>query len=123
MTENNKNNENIDIFKDSYNNDIFYSWVIFFGVVGIFGIFICNNICLSLLKKYKEYRINRGLLQNITFKEINSPECIICLEEYNNRDNIIKLECGHIYHKKCVEDWFKINSNCPNCRNSIHIIL
>lgn len=30
---------------------------------------------------------------------------------------VIKINvCGHEFHKPCVEKWFKINTNCPECR-------
>lgn len=45
-------------------------------------------------------------------------DCSICLEK--NEGSIIKLNCGHIFHRECIELWIKNKSNCPNCRISIH---
>ena len=43
--------------------------------------------------------------------------CRICLEYYNT--DIIKLNCNHIYHKKCLA---KLNKyTCPLCRQNIDI--
>ena len=41
----------------------------------------------------------------------------------NNEINIVKLECGHYYHSKCIEDWYKssINKDCPLCKKKIGI--
>lgn len=37
--------------------------------------------------------------------------CAICQEE------LIKLNCKHISHKKCLNRWFLENNSCPVCRN------
>jgi hypothetical protein len=42
--------------------------------------------------------------------------CIICQIDYMNDDEIIKLECDHIYHKECIHKWFTYNYICPYCR-------
>ena len=61
-------------------------------------------------------------------------ECSICLDTLDNHlsekssllhnKNNIKnsqkyvqtLDCGHTFHKKCINDWFKSNESCPYCR-------
>jgi hypothetical protein len=40
----------------------------------------------------------------------NVERCGICLE-----NSTYKLECGHIFHEKCMEQWKQYNS-CPICR-------
>ncbi|KAF7690746.1 Anaphase-promoting complex subunit 11 [Cucumispora dikerogammari] len=25
-------------------------------------------------------------------------------------------KCGHVYHKHCFDNWYKLNKNCPICR-------
>ena len=39
-------------------------------------------------------------------------ECPICQDGCSN----LKTKCGHFFHKNCLENWFKINQNCPMCR-------
>ena len=54
----------------------------------------------------------------------NDETCTICLERLDN--NIIKLECTHIFHTYCINSWTfeninskrRINSNCPICKRS-----
>lgn len=43
---------------------------------------------------------------------ISSEECSICQEHCSN----LKTKCGHFYHQKCLENWYKINQTCPLCR-------
>ena len=42
-------------------------------------------------------------------------DCSICFEKMNNED-IIVLNCGHKFHKYCIDSWIKINPICPYCR-------
>lgn len=45
--------------------------------------------------------------------------CSICLADYNPTDVLRSLpECGHLFHRKCVDPWLKVNPTCPVCRNS-----
>eukprot|EP01080_Neovahlkampfia_damariscottae_P004228 gene4228-7565_t len=40
-------------------------------------------------------------------------ECSICLSEYENEDEIRTLPCFHMFHKDCIDEWLKVNDNCP----------
>uniref|UniRef100_A0A0N5AGR8 RING-type E3 ubiquitin transferase n=1 Tax=Syphacia muris TaxID=451379 RepID=A0A0N5AGR8_9BILA len=40
-------------------------------------------------------------------------ECAICLEEMVAGDIIARLECFCIYHKHCIDEWFRIKNCCP----------
>jgi hypothetical protein len=54
----------------------------------------------------------------------NVEECVICLDEMTNpneiiytRDYFADCACPHAYHKKCLEESFlKIETKCPTCR-------
>ena len=39
--------------------------------------------------------------------------CSICLEQ-NPEHKMIN--CGHSFHKKCIDEWIKIKPICPLCR-------
>jgi len=43
----------------------------------------------------------------------DKDECIICLEELLVGDVIARLPCLCIYHKSCIDEWFKVNRSCP----------
>ncbi|VDL61729.1 unnamed protein product [Hymenolepis diminuta] len=40
-------------------------------------------------------------------------ECSICLEDMKAGDKIARLPCLCIYHKHCIDDWFKRKQTCP----------
>lgn len=59
------------------------------------------------------------ILQKIANEYIKDDDfgelCTICLsDKYSN--NIKILDCGHIFHKECINDWADIGTNCPVCR-------
>ncbi|KAG8189080.1 hypothetical protein JTE90_028628 [Oedothorax gibbosus] len=40
-------------------------------------------------------------------------ECVICLDDLTQGDTIARLPCLCIYHKVCIDAWFKVNRSCP----------
>jgi hypothetical protein len=49
--------------------------------------------------------------------EMDNEECSICLEEYENKEDVIKIHCNHVFHKTCLSEWEKNDNNtCPICR-------
>ncbi|CAI2316243.1 unnamed protein product [Caenorhabditis sp. 36 PRJEB53466] len=40
-------------------------------------------------------------------------ECSICLEDLEAGHKIARLPCLCIYHKQCIDDWFKRKNCCP----------
>lgn len=52
-------------------------------------------------------------------------DCLICQEDVVRTGYGISIECGHVFHGKCILEWMKSNQTCPICRtnftsNSIH---
>lgn len=48
--------------------------------------------------------------------------CTICLENFVENADIVRLECKHLYHKTCFVEYFVKNPNktqCPNCNITI----
>lgn len=45
----------------------------------------------------------------------NSDQCSICFGVMNE-SNSRKLDCGHTYHKQCIERWKMRSLTCPICR-------
>ncbi|KAL1561914.1 putative RING-H2 finger protein ATL21A [Salvia divinorum] len=49
----------------------------------------------------------------------NGATCPICLVEYCAKDILRCIpECQHCFHSECVDEWLRLNSSCPLCRNS-----
>jgi len=44
--------------------------------------------------------------------------CSICCDVCNESDLlVVKLECGHYYHKECINEWLRVHNTCPYCRS------
>jgi hypothetical protein len=45
--------------------------------------------------------------------------CVICLEDFENGDEVKVLPCGHEFHRDCIQPWLlKKSSLCPICKQS-----
>ncbi len=48
-----------------------------------------------------------------------SNNCSICMSSLKNPNKIETLKCNHIFHKNCINEWFKKQNTCPMCRSVI----
>lgn len=47
--------------------------------------------------------------------------CPICLEEFENAEELRQLPCHHLYHPLCIDDWLMIKSaKCPMCKFDVY---
>ncbi|XP_045687316.1 LOW QUALITY PROTEIN: E3 ubiquitin-protein ligase ZNRF4 [Phyllostomus hastatus] len=55
-----------------------------------------------------------------TFTRLNDT-CAICLDEYEEGEQLKILPCSHIYHCKCIDPWFSqaAQRSCPVCKRSV----
>lgn len=71
------------------------------------------SVFTSICCKKKKYNI---IKYNIYLED---KLCSICLENFNNKIDIVKLQCDHYYHYDCINKWN--NNTCPECRGIILI--
>ena len=43
-------------------------------------------------------------------------QCLICLSEFKDKEEIRNLYCNHFFHRKCIDNWLNINKTCPLCK-------
>ena len=73
----------------------------------------CGSCNKSLIKSSMKY-VNR--------KDLNNDVCSICYDSLKgeDKDSVLKLDCGHVYHKSCIDRWIDCDKRtCPNCRDYI----
>jgi|LauGreDrversion4_2_1035121.scaffolds.fasta_scaffold187574_1 hypothetical protein len=59
-------------------------------------------------KKFKEYESN--------IKEVNT-KCTVCQACFEGEDDTRILNCNHVYHTDCIDNWLtNYNYLCPCCR-------
>ena len=83
-----------------------------------------NNNADNLITKSLVRRNNFGPYYKIKEDDLlikNNDRCTICLENYKSGTYKRILSCNHIYHKKCIDRWFKTSEcqTCPMCRKRI----
>ncbi|KAK3258096.1 hypothetical protein CYMTET_32846 [Cymbomonas tetramitiformis] len=50
----------------------------------------------------------------------NMTECPICLDDFQERQVLRHVDCGHLFHEKCATMWFKVDhTRCPLCRYDV----
>jgi hypothetical protein len=63
-----------------------------------------------------------GDSESIPGSTVWTTDCAVCLSEFAPAEQVRELECTHIFHSECIQDWFmKARSPaCPLCRNVLH---
>ena len=49
-------------------------------------------------------------------QSVEKDACIICQEEFEARDLVGALDCGHKYHEVCIRQWLMVKNLCPICK-------
>ncbi|GLU24048.1 hypothetical protein SLE2022_400170 [Rubroshorea leprosula] len=57
---------------------------------------------------------------NPTHEIEDDLECCICLAKYRVKEEVRQLPCCHIFHLKCVDQWLRIISSCPLCKQELN---
>ncbi|KAG2595517.1 hypothetical protein PVAP13_5KG080500 [Panicum virgatum] len=42
--------------------------------------------------------------------------CVICLEDYKDKDVLGILKCNHDFHADCIKKWLQTKNSCPVCK-------
>ncbi|KAJ3589282.1 hypothetical protein NHX12_010127 [Muraenolepis orangiensis] len=49
----------------------------------------------------------------------SSPACAICLEDFQDGQDLRIISCAHEFHKDCVDPWLLQHRTCPLCMHNI----
>jgi hypothetical protein len=82
--------------------------------VNVNGISFSDPVKLVLTKN----ELN-ALPVSVYCKTNESDSCCVCMMEFENEDIIRKLQCVHIFHRMCIDQWLtKQSHECPMCKHS-----
>jgi hypothetical protein len=65
---------------------------------------------------------NRCLCIHMSHENIlegNQGVCAICLESLMQDEVVRKFQCGHIFHKDCIDPWLLQSNWCPTCKRNV----
>lgn len=48
-------------------------------------------------------------------------DCLICQENILKTGYGVSIECGHVFHGKCLMNWRNSQQTCPTCRSEFSI--
>ncbi|XP_077214563.1 E3 ubiquitin-protein ligase At4g11680-like [Tasmannia lanceolata] len=68
--------------------------------------------------RFKEVDKRNGDERNSDIANENS-ECCICLAKYKDKEEVRQLPCSHLFHQRCVDQWLRIISCCPLCKQEL----
>lgn len=87
---------------------------------------ICCGWCWWRKKKTKRRRIRRKNNKICVENDENSfivdtTTCPICLDLITSIEDVVKLNCDHYFHYRCLHEWTigKMRDDCPVCRADI----
>jgi hypothetical protein len=49
------------------------------------------------------------------YQDEKDAECTICMAHFEPGETLRRLQCFHIYHTNCIDQWLKTSSKCPLC--------
>jgi len=74
----------------------------------------CDNHMKELCSLYKTKRIKLQQYQEAVKANENAPEtCCVCLDDFSDKDEVVQLPCGHIFHPLCSHTWISRHRTCP----------
>ena len=49
----------------------------------------------------------------------DNNKCIICMEEFEEKERVKYLPCEHLFHHDCIRQWLLKEKSCPYCKSEI----
>ena len=68
---------------------------------------VVSSLCEEDISKLNKYELKDNL----------KDKCAICIDSMETTQEVIELDCKHIYHSQCIIEYFtKYNYKCPCCK-------
>ncbi|CAD8078338.1 unnamed protein product [Paramecium sonneborni] len=79
---------------------------------------LCEFCQEKIFKKFKQDHYQDCPLKQVAdaYQSYKAQECPICLLDIGLADQKGVLQCCHIFHQACLQEWQKKSHECPVCR-------
>lgn len=64
-------------------------------------------------------KFNERAMSGAGSSEDDNRKCMVCLETFQDNEELRVLPCLHRYHKACVDPWLARDRHCPVCKYDI----
>ncbi|KFY60183.1 hypothetical protein V496_05411 [Pseudogymnoascus sp. VKM F-4515 (FW-2607)] len=64
----------------------------------------------------------------VTDLKEDEMDCPICYRDYytsdsqNESEDAVRIGCGHVYGRRCLDKWIQENDTCPTCRGKLDLV-
>lgn len=65
-----------------------------------------------------EYHLEASKPESLILRK-KEALCSVCLTGIQQGDLVRKLNCGHFFHRECIDGWLKLKGICPLDRKKI----
>lgn len=103
-----------------------YVWPFLGSVAFVFCLLLTFTIYkwISDRRRRRRNRLSTRKLKKIPLKKFVKGDpydvCAICLDEYEEQDELRVLPCNHAYHAVCIDPWLtKTKRQCPICKRKV----
>eukprot|EP00455_Lapot_gusevi_P049686 TRINITY_DN708_c0_g2_i1.p1 TRINITY_DN708_c0_g2~~TRINITY_DN708_c0_g2_i1.p1 ORF type:complete len:398 (+),score=44.49 TRINITY_DN708_c0_g2_i1:99-1292(+) len=70
-------------------------------------------------EQISSYPTHRFQKTEASERHADRKNCVICMNDFENGDELRTLHCFHSFHVDCIDNWLKQNAKCPVCRASL----
>jgi len=46
-------------------------------------------------------------------------QCMVCLSNFADGEEVRPLPCGHVFHAPCIDEWLRRCTDCPICKANV----
>lgn len=85
--------------------------------------FIINDSRESVRQRPVSKAVVSSLSRSWRRNDVHDIECSICTENVQEGQNVVELNCAHVFHADCLLQWTERKGTCPACRAPVDTAL
>lgn len=87
-------------------------WFCFFFSYNHDGVFSKKGVPRKFFTEVKSFKYENTLI-------LRNDSCAICLSEFSEKEELLELNCKHVFHWKCAKRWLVQRRLCPLCQRNV----